>query len=112
METGKKTSLILSVLLSLAVCSIGTGGTAWADFVADFQRGERALSYQQWDRALQYFSAAIKENPKFFPAYHGRAIAYSKKGLYDRSIEDLKKAVQLNPDFIQAYGLLSRRAGN
>ena len=106
METGKKTSLILSVLLSLAVCSMSARGTAWADFGADFQRGQNALRYQQWDRALNYFSASIKENPKFFPAYHSRAIAYSKKGLYDKSIEDLKKTVQLNPDFIQAYGLL------
>ena len=85
---------------------MSAGGTAWADFADDFQRGQQALRYQQWDRALDYFSASIKENPKFFPAYHGRAIAYSKKGLYDKSIEDLKKTVQLNPDFMEAYGLL------
>ncbi|MGB9618682.1 MAG: tetratricopeptide repeat protein, partial [Desulfomonilaceae bacterium] len=39
-------------------------------------------------------------------AYHYRAIAYSKKGEYDKSIEDLKKAVQLNPDYPDAYGLM------
>jgi tetratricopeptide (TPR) repeat protein len=106
METRRKTSLILSVVLALAACSLLASGTASADFADDFQMGQNALRYQQWDRALHYFSNAIKGNPKFFPAYHARAIAYSRKGLYDKSIEDLKSTVQLNPDFIQAYGLL------
>jgi tetratricopeptide (TPR) repeat protein len=106
METCGKTSLILTVVLSLVACSLLASGTALADFVEDFQRGQNALRFKQWDRALHYFNDAIKENPKFFPAYHARAIAYSKKGLYDKSIEDLKTSVQLNPDFIQAYGLL------
>lgn len=106
MEICRKMSLIFSVLLSLAVCSLLASGTASADLADDVQMGQNALRYQQWDRAVHYFSNAIKQNPKFFPAYHARAIAYSKKGLYDKSIEDLKTAVHLNPDFIQAYGLL------
>ena len=106
MQTCRKESLILSVLLSLAACSLLAIGTASADLASNFQMGQKALRYQQWDRALHYFSNAIKENPKFSPAYHARAIAYSKQGQYDKSIEDLKTAVHLNPDFVQAYGLL------
>ncbi len=44
--------------------------------------------------------------PVIFVAYHNRAVAYSKKGEYDKSIQDLKKATQLNPDYPDAYGLL------
>jgi tetratricopeptide (TPR) repeat protein len=76
------------------------------DYLDYYEQGEFALRLQKWDRAIDFFSKSIKDNPNFFVAYHNRAIAYSKKGEYDKSIADLKKAVQLNPDYPDAYGLL------
>ncbi|MGC8604317.1 MAG: tetratricopeptide repeat protein, partial [Desulfomonilaceae bacterium] len=69
------------------------------DYLDYYEQGEFALRVQKWDRAIDFFSKALKDNPNFFVAYHNRAIAYSKKGEYDKSIADLKKAVQLNPDY-------------
>jgi len=76
------------------------------DYLDYYEQGEWALRVEKWDRAIDFFTKAIQDNPNFFVAYHNRAIAYSKKGEYDKSIQDLKKATQLNPDYPDAYGLL------
>lgn len=76
------------------------------DYLDYYEQGEFALRVQKWDRAIEFFTRSIQDNPSFFAAYHNRAVAYSKKGEYDKSIQDLKKATQLNPDYPDAYGLL------
>lgn len=95
---------------SVTVCLLfvgAWGGSAFAeDYLDYFERGELALRVQKWDRAIELFSKAVKDNPKFYPAYRNRAIAYSKTGEYDKSIKDLQKAVQINPDYPEAYGLM------
>ncbi len=76
------------------------------DYLDFYEQGEFALRVQKYDRAIEFFTKSIQDNPNFFVAYHNRAIAYSRKGEYDKSIEDLKKATQLNPDYPDAYGLM------
>ncbi len=100
-----------STLVVLTLCVIGVNALLCAsaraeDYLDYYEQGEFALRVQKWDRAIDLFTKSIKDNPKFFFAYHNRAIAYSKKGEYDKSIGDLKRAVQLNPDYPDAYGLM------
>ena len=76
------------------------------DYLDYFEQGEFALQVQKWDRAIEFLTKSIQENPSYFVAYRYRAIAYSKKGEYDKSIQDLKKATQLNPDYPDAFRLL------
>ena len=76
------------------------------DYLDYFEQGEFALRVEKWDRAIEFFTKSIQENPNYFVAYHYRAQAYSKKGEYEKSIQDLKKATQLNPDYPDAFGLL------
>ena len=90
--------MIANVLLSAPVSA--------EDYLDYYEQGEFALRVEKWDRAIEFFTKSIQENPSFFVAYHYRAIAYSKKGEYDKSIQDLKKATQLNPDYPDAFGLL------
>ena len=90
--------MIANVLLSAPVSA--------EDYLDYYEQGEFALRVEKWDRAIEFFTKSIQENPNFFVAYHYRAIAYSKKGEYDKSIQDLKKATQLNPDYPDAFGLL------
>jgi tetratricopeptide (TPR) repeat protein len=78
------------------------------DYLDYYEQGEFALRVNKWDRAIEFFTRSIQDNPSFFVAYHNRAVAYSNKGEYDKSIQDLKKATQLNPDYPDAYGLLGR----
>jgi tetratricopeptide (TPR) repeat protein len=103
--TSKKLQLkiIAAVFVSvLFVCGV-SGAEDYLDY---YEQGEFALRVEKWDRAIDFFSKSLTDNPSFFVAYHNRAIAYSKMGEYDKSIEDLKKAVQLNPDYPDAYGLM------
>lgn len=99
-----KLSSVILVLLS--ICAQPVGWVFADDYLDYYERGEFALRVEKWDRAIEMFSKSIQENPKFFVAYHNRAIALSKKGEYDKSIADLQKAVQLNPDYPDAYGLM------
>ncbi len=102
-----KTLKRVTFLTIFAVITLALVSAALAeDYLDYYEQGEFALRVQKWDRAIDYFSKSIKDNPNFFVAYHNRAIAYSKKGEYDKSIADLKKAVQLNPDYPDAYGLM------
>jgi tetratricopeptide (TPR) repeat protein len=100
-------SRILLLLLVLTASNALTCTEASAEDYLDFyEQGEFALRVQKWDRAIEFFTRSIQDSPSFFAAYHNRAIAYSNKGEYDKSIQDLKKATQLNPDYPDAYGLL------
>lgn len=95
------------LLVSLIItCSIGLQKAVAEDYLDYFEQGEFAVRVEKWDKAIELFSKSIKDNPKFFLAYHYRAIAYSKSGQYDKSIEDLKKVVELNPQYPEAYALM------
>lgn len=106
MRNQKDAIKIILALTLAAACTMWARPAQARDFMDDYKEGQFALAVQHWDRAVQLFSEAIKKKPDFVPAYHNRAIAYSKKGDYDKSIEDLKKVIQLQPESPDAYGLL------
>ncbi len=102
-----KTLKLIIISATLIVTTLTFFSAAIAeDYLDYYEQGEFALRVEKWDRAIDFFSKSINDNPNFFVAYHNRAIAYSKKGEYDKSIADLRKAVQLNPDYPDAYGLM------
>lgn len=96
----------ISILLVVCALTVAAGPSIAEDFWDFYEQGEFALRVEKWQTAIALFTKSIEDNPKFYVAYHNRAIAYSKMGEYDKSIEDLKKAVELNPDYPDAYGLL------
>ncbi len=112
MGTRGRATIHLVLLAVLSICAITGGPTRAEDYLDYYEHGEFALRVGKWDRAIEWFTKSIHDNPNFFVAYHNRAVAYSKTGEYDKmgdydkSIEDLKKAVQLNPDYPDAYGLM------
>ncbi len=55
--------------------------------------------------AISDFSAAIKLNP-YYEYYVERGISYDESGLYDESITDSTKAIELKPDDVEAYNTL------
>jgi tetratricopeptide (TPR) repeat protein len=96
---------LLAVLAAL-LCVRCAAAAGTKDYLDYFEQGEFAMRVQQWRRAVILFSKSLQNNPKFFAAYHNRAVAYSKLGEYEKSIRDLQKAVQLNPDYPDAFGLM------
>ena len=103
---GKPESLLFCIIALLVTSSV-LGGTALAENYRDYyEQGEFALRVEKWDKAIELLTKSIEDNPKFFVAYRHRAIAYSKKGEYEKSIQDLKKVVELNPDQPDAWGMM------
>lgn len=103
----KRAAATVRVVVGCAfLCAIVTGLAGAEDYLDFYEQGEFALRVEKWDRAIDFFTKSIADNPNFFLAYHNRAIAFSKKGEYDKSLKDLDKAVQLNPNYPDAYGLM------
>ncbi len=101
-----RTVKILLLLTLLAFISASTGLLAEQSLADEAAEGKAAMNLGQWDRAVQHFTAAIKKNPKVPMVYQFRAMAYSKLGRYDESIRDLKRVIELDPDFTEAYHVL------
>lgn len=93
-------------MASVCVYALLYSSAAVADFAKAFQEGQFALGIGKWDLAIAHFTKSIEQNPKFFDAYNGRALAYSKKGEYDKCIADLKKAVELGQESPEPYALM------
>ncbi|MBN1383606.1 MAG: tetratricopeptide repeat protein [Elusimicrobia bacterium] len=67
-----------------------------------FSKGYEALTLKLYDKAIEYYTKAIKINPKYAEAYNNRGIAYYNKGLYGKAIEDTTMAIQINPKYADA----------
>jgi tetratricopeptide (TPR) repeat protein len=68
-----------------------------------FQKGLEFSSIGDADRAVAYYTEAIKEDGGFAMAYYNRAMAKSEKGLFKESLEDFTQCIHLKPGFGDAY---------
>ncbi|MEG3861962.1 tetratricopeptide repeat protein [Microcoleus sp. herbarium12] len=62
-----------------------------------YTQGLKNLEQQELHPAIQYFTATIKLNPQFAPAYNDRGVARYRLGHTQSAIEDLTTAIELNP---------------
>lgn len=65
-------------------------------------RGRDALEEGNTVLAIQHFSALIDHAPDFAEAYNARATAYFQAGRYGLSLEDIRHALELNPQHFSA----------
>lgn len=66
------------------------------------------------DVALDFFAAAIKENPRDIIAMNHRGLLFAQRGIYDRAIAEHTAAIAASPDDIWAYmfrGTVYRKIG-
>lgn len=77
-------------------------GSASMDLL--LERGREALENEDAKRAIEHFSALIDHAPDFAEGYNARASAYFREGLYGPSLEDIRRALELNP---RHFGALS-----
>ena len=74
------------------------------------QTGIRALNYSTYRKALQSFDRVIKMAPEFAEGWNKRASLYYHIREYQRSIDDIKETLQLEPRHFGAWsglGLVS-----
>lgn len=53
--------------------------------------------------AIIAFDKALKINPKFTEAWHGKGAALYKLGRFDSAMECFDKALEINPNFVEAW---------
>ena len=70
-------------------------GSAGMDLL--LRRGEDALEAGEHQAALEHFSALVDHAPDFAEGYNGRATAYYLLGLTGPALEDIRRALALNP---------------
>lgn len=75
-------------------------GSASMDLL--YQRGEAALDAEEYDVALEHFTALTDHAPGFAEGWNGRATAFFRKGMYGPALDDLSRALAINPRHFSA----------
>lgn len=82
----------------------GQSGSTALDML--LRRGRQAIEDEQLDVAIEHLTAVTDHAPEFAEGWHARATAFYMKGLYGPALDDLQRALILNPDNYNAiYGL-------
>lgn len=79
-------------------------GSAAMDLL--LQRGEKALETEDLEAALEHFTALTDHAPDFAEGWNARATVLFRMGLYGPAMQDLSRALALNPrHFVAMTGL-------
>lgn len=82
----------------------GKSGSASMDLL--LKRGRDALEDEDNAAAIEHLSALTDHAPDFAEGWHLRATAYYRAGLYGPALDDLERALALNPNNYNAiFGL-------
>lgn len=80
-------------------------GSASVDLL--LERGREALGEDDITAAIEHFTAVVDHAPDFAEGYNARATAYYRAQLYGPSIDDIGRALALNPRHFGALGGLA-----
>ncbi|XP_022744442.1 outer envelope protein 64, mitochondrial-like [Durio zibethinus] len=67
------------------------------------EKGNAAFKGMQWNKAVKYYSEAIKFNGTNATYYNNRAAAYLELGCFQQAEEDCSKAISLDKKNVKAY---------
>lgn len=67
------------------------------------EKGNAAFKGKQWNKAVNYYSEAIKSNGMNATYYSNRAAAYLELGCFQQAEEDCSKALELDKKNVKAY---------
>ncbi|KAA8536460.1 hypothetical protein F0562_028938 [Nyssa sinensis] len=67
------------------------------------EKGNAAFKGRQWNKAVSYYSEAIKLNETNATYYCNRAAAYLELGCFQQAEEDCSKAISLDKKNVKAY---------
>lgn len=67
------------------------------------EKGNAAYKGKQWNKAVNYYSEAIKLNGKKATYYSNRAEAYLQLGCFQKAEEDCNRAISLDKKNVKAY---------
>lgn len=61
------------------------------------------LDRSKWDKAIEFYLRALKENSNDHSIYDNLGFAYRSIGQYDKAVASYKKTLKLNPDNLYAH---------
>jgi tetratricopeptide (TPR) repeat protein len=68
-----------------------------------FDSGQLFRSQGDYVTAIEEYTQAIRLDPNYVAAYHGRGLAYRNKNDNDRAIADYTQAIRFDPNYAVAY---------
>ncbi|MGR3492449.1 MAG: tetratricopeptide repeat protein [Shimia sp.] len=81
-------------------------GSPTADLLLD--RGIQAMEAEDWPLAIEHFTALTDHAPGFAHGWHARGTAFFRRGLYGPAIDDLRRAIALEPRHFAAISGLAQ----
>lgn len=61
-----------------------------------------------YNKAVEYFTAAINADPKYTEAYYGRGVTYQTMGDNKKAAADFQACLSINPDYQPAITALNK----
>ena len=101
----KKLIFLLSAVLFMAMTACENPAKSR---VLTEEGTKQLLRYSQYDEAEKTLTEAIKYDKNNFEAYYYRGCTRINAKKYNEAIADLEKAVELKPDYADAYFNLGR----
>jgi lipoprotein NlpI len=92
--------------LKIAGCTAAIQSGQLNDTNLSFAFNNRGFAYgakNDYDRAIQDLTEAIRLNPSDATAFNNRGADYRHKQDYDRAIQDYTEAIRLNPSYAPAF---------
>jgi tetratricopeptide (TPR) repeat protein len=75
-----------------------------------YEKGGEAMRKQRWQESRALFESAIREYPQFDLAYDRLGVVQIQLNETEAARQSFSKAVEINPDFAEAYRNLARIA--
>ena len=69
----------------------------------NYTRAVRLLEVSEYKDAISAYGIVIRKLPDLYLAYYGRGLAYFHEELFDLALEDFDKAIEIKPDYGDAY---------
>ena len=77
--------------------------TNWNTYKLNFDNGYRMLNKGEYEKAIEYFSKAIKQYSREGAVYYNRGNAYSELGKSEEAIKDYLKSIELDSETGNQY---------
>ncbi len=68
-----------------------------------FERGNVLIMLNQYDKAIEAYTYAIKLKPDYIQAYKNRGVAYAENKQDDFAITDYNAAIKLKHNDVELY---------
>ena len=66
-------------------------------------KGNAAMNYEEYSKAIEHYSEAIRLNPNNHVFFSNRSAAYLNDGQVELALEDADTCIQLDPSFKKGY---------